>query len=98
VSTGSNPKHSTEGSASSPQGKEEQTFSILPHPAQSNDPADLQGPADKTGRARNQQTAFSAFTSNPGPVQLDDNMLKNMPPAKSSEELKMEQAKLDRQG
>jgi len=59
---------------------EEQTFNILPHPAKSNDPADLQ--KESGGGLQSSQGAFGAFTSAPGPVVPNQEMLNNLGPAK----------------
>lgn len=79
-------------------GQDSQNFNILPHPAvrlfglflcyfahhpiikKSNDPADLQ--RETGGGLQSSQGAFSAFTSAPGPVVPNQEMLNNIAPAK----------------
>ncbi|KAL9709518.1 hypothetical protein Ac2012v2_007257 [Leucoagaricus gongylophorus] len=67
------------------------TFNILPYPAKSNDPADMQKPSENTGGLRS-----SAFKATPGPVMLDQGMLNNLGPAKTAKELEVLQAELNR--
>ncbi|KXN82945.1 hypothetical protein AN958_02028 [Leucoagaricus sp. SymC.cos] len=94
--TNSAPNHPVGDSVPPPkEGSEEQTFNILPHPAKSNDPADSQKPSEKTGGLRSNQGPIQAFTSTPGPVLPQQEMLNNLPPAKTREELDALQAQLN---
>ncbi|KAJ2919554.1 hypothetical protein MD484_g963, partial [Candolleomyces efflorescens] len=73
--------------------KKEQTFNILPHPAKSNDPADLQRDRNsglQSGGAPTQ--AFHARDPYVPSVQIRN----NLPPPLSREELKAKQAKLNK--
>ncbi|KAF9451588.1 hypothetical protein P691DRAFT_807442 [Macrolepiota fuliginosa MF-IS2] len=85
-----------DSAAPSQQGSEGQSFNILPHPAKSNDPADLQNPSEETGGLRSSQNPFGAFTNSPGPVQPNQETLKDLPPAKTREELEAIQAQLNK--
>ncbi|KAF5354328.1 hypothetical protein D9756_007227 [Leucocoprinus leucothites] len=77
------------------QGSDEQSFGILPHPAKSNDPADLQNPSENTGGLRSSQGPFEAFKAAPGPVLPNQESLNNAGPAKTREELASLQAQLN---
>jgi len=94
TSKGSSDQPTGDSSASPQQGGQEQNFSILPHPAKSNDPADLQ--RETGGGLQSSQGAFSAFTSAPGPVVPNQEMLNNVSSAKTSEELNELQAQLNK--
>ncbi|KAF7760256.1 hypothetical protein Agabi119p4_10932 [Agaricus bisporus var. burnettii] len=76
-------------------GGQEQRFNILPHPAKTNDPADLQQPSEETGGLQSSQGAYSAFQT-PGPVKLNPENLKDLPPPKTKEELSTLQAQLNK--
>ncbi|KAH9475891.1 hypothetical protein JR316_0011452 [Psilocybe cubensis] len=71
-------------------GKEssEPTFSILPHPAKTNDPADLQPPGGL--RHNGPMDAFNT----PGPFIPKEDMKNNLPAPLSREELHAKQASL----
>ncbi|KAF8802358.1 hypothetical protein BYT27DRAFT_7196780 [Phlegmacium glaucopus] len=66
----------------------EQSFSIQPHPAKTNDPADLQ----PSGGLR-QGNAMDAFYAR-GPHVPSEDILKNLPEPLSREELQAKQAAL----
>jgi len=68
----------------------EQSFSIQPHPAKTNDPADLHS----VGGLR-QGSAMDAFDA-PGPYIPSEEILKNLPEPLSHEELEVKQAALNK--
>ncbi|KJA21768.1 hypothetical protein HYPSUDRAFT_110536, partial [Hypholoma sublateritium FD-334 SS-4] len=67
----------------------EPTFSILPHPAKTNDPADLQ----PSGGLRN-NGAMDAFNT-PGPFIPSEQIKNNLPEPLSHAELEARQASLN---
>ncbi|KAL1741311.1 hypothetical protein HDZ31DRAFT_45728 [Schizophyllum fasciatum] len=75
------------------QSQKEQAFHILPHPAKTNDPADLNPPQPGGGlRSDPVQGAFHARDPHvPAP-----HILNNLPEPKGREELRARQAELNR--
>ncbi|KAJ3514055.1 hypothetical protein NLJ89_g2592 [Agrocybe chaxingu] len=71
----------------------EPTFSILPHPAKTNDPADLQPPGSGGLRHGGPMEAFHARD----PYVPSEEIKNNMPAPLSREELHARQAELQRQ-
>ncbi|PAV17710.1 hypothetical protein PNOK_0619600 [Pyrrhoderma noxium] len=78
----------------------EQTFGILPHPAKTNDPADLQPqPESGGGLAGAKDSATLVHATAPGPVIPDEAILKNIEALgvpTSREELKARAAELNK--
>ncbi|TRM63073.1 hypothetical protein BD626DRAFT_457258 [Schizophyllum amplum] len=75
------------------QGEKEQTFNILPHPAKSNDPADLNPPHQGGGLRSNPiQGALHARDPYVPPPHIRN----NMPEPKGRDELRARQAELNR--
>ncbi|KAM5537121.1 hypothetical protein V8D89_009267 [Ganoderma adspersum] len=68
-------------------------FSILPHPAKTNDPRDLQPP--QPGGGLNNNSQFGAFHAR-GPYIPPANILNNLPPPESKESLQARQKELNR--
>ncbi|KLO14939.1 hypothetical protein SCHPADRAFT_939078 [Schizopora paradoxa] len=82
--------HKSDGSNSQEQEQEqeqEQQFTIQPHPAKTNDPADLQ-----TNSADAQGSLFM-----PGPVITSQEQGANIPPPSSHDELQARSAELNKQ-
>ncbi|KZV65133.1 hypothetical protein PENSPDRAFT_656018 [Peniophora sp. CONT] len=74
--------------------EEEQQFSIQPHPAKTNDPADLQG--DQPGGGLNSQhEPASAFHAR-GPYQPPSHITDNLEQPASRDELRARQAELNK--
>ncbi|PPQ72209.1 hypothetical protein CVT24_002366 [Panaeolus cyanescens] len=88
----SKPLPTKTASAAQPQSSEP-TFNILPHPAKTNDPADLQ-PGQGGGLKYGSGGAFDAFNT-PGPFIPDQQMKSNFPQPLSHEELQAQQAQLN---
>lgn len=74
------------------QKEEEQMFHILPHPAKSNNPADLEREQDPLKRS---DAPFEAFHAR-DPYVPSKEIRDNMPPALSREELQARQAQLNK--
>ncbi|KAF5329999.1 hypothetical protein D9611_010417 [Ephemerocybe angulata] len=72
--------------------KGEQTFNILPHPAKSNDPADLQRGSDKMKSSNAPMEAFHARD----PHIPSEQIRNNLPEPLSREELRARQAELNK--
>ncbi|OSX62077.1 hypothetical protein POSPLADRAFT_1046528 [Postia placenta MAD-698-R-SB12] len=78
----------------SPSQKNEPTFNILPHPAKSNDPKDLEPPQPGGGLNSNpEQQAFHARD----PYVPSADLLKNVEQPLSREELRARTAQLNKQ-
>ncbi|KAI5118303.1 hypothetical protein M0805_003822 [Coniferiporia weirii] len=73
----------------------EQQFSIQPHPAKTNDPADLNGPQSGGGLATARDPA-SAVHNTPGPVIPNAEMQRNIPPPAGRDELNARAAELNK--
>ncbi|KAJ2926107.1 hypothetical protein H1R20_g10983, partial [Candolleomyces eurysporus] len=73
--------------------EQEQRFNILPHPAKTNDPADLQ--RDRHSGLQSGGTPTQAFHAR-DPYVPSKQIRDNLPPALSREELKAKQAKLNK--
>jgi len=71
--------------------KEEPTFNILPHPAKTNNPADLADPEEHGGLQSASANAYNAR----GPHVPSKEIAEGLEQPKSREELKMEAAKLN---
>jgi len=72
---------------------QEQSFSILPHPAKTNDPNDLRGPdGAQPVRANDPLAAHKAM---PGPVMPGAQMRQDLPPAASRDEMSARAAELN---
>ncbi|PPQ88167.1 hypothetical protein CVT25_005132 [Psilocybe cyanescens] len=80
--------HHNEVKGNSGKDSNEPTFSILPHPAKTNDPADLQPPGGL--RHNGPMDAFNT----PGPYVPKDDIKNNIPAPASREELQARQAAL----
>ncbi|KAF9044441.1 hypothetical protein BJ165DRAFT_1405257 [Panaeolus papilionaceus] len=93
MSNSMNKANPTKTSAASQPQSSEPTFNILPHPAKTNDPADLQ-PGQGGGIKYGSGGVFDAF-NNPGPVIPDKQMQSNLPQPLSREELQAQQAQLN---
>ncbi|RXW19536.1 hypothetical protein EST38_g6306 [Candolleomyces aberdarensis] len=73
--------------------EQEQRFNILPHPAKTNDPADLQ--RDRHSGLQSGGTPTQAFHAR-DPYVPSKQIRDNLPPALSREELKAKQAQLNK--
>ncbi|WWD22722.1 hypothetical protein CI109_107215 [Kwoniella shandongensis] len=70
---------------------DEQSFNILPHPAKTNNPADLQDPAQHGGLQSASANAYNAK----GPHVPSKEVAEGLEKPKSRDELKAEAAKLN---
>ncbi|KAI0777711.1 hypothetical protein BD413DRAFT_468079 [Trametes elegans] len=85
--------NSNSNSNSQPSQPEEQSFSIQPHPAKSNDPRDLQ---PSLGGGLNTKPEVGAFHAR-DPYVPPKNITDNLPPAQSRDELRARAAELNKQ-
>ncbi|KAI0683276.1 hypothetical protein BC835DRAFT_1296446 [Cytidiella melzeri] len=72
---------------------DEQQFSIQPHPAQTNNPRDLEPP--QPGGGLNSNPEMQAFHT-PGPYVPSPSLMQNVEKPKTREELKARSAELNR--
>ncbi|KAJ4480638.1 hypothetical protein C8J55DRAFT_560577 [Lentinula edodes] len=78
--------------------EEEQRFSIQPHPAKTNNPADLQNSAPGTGMGLNNNEQMAPFHARDPHVPRDPQVLESLgkQEVKSRDELRARQAELNR--
>ncbi|TFK60940.1 hypothetical protein BDN72DRAFT_720723, partial [Pluteus cervinus] len=76
--------------------KNEQTFSILPHPAKTNDPADLNPRTEKGGGLSSQALAGIQAHHAKGPYVPSQDIVDNLPAPLSRDELDARAAELNR--
>jgi len=79
---------------------EEQQFTILPHPAKTNDPRGLEGDESEDfmspgGGACSARNPFNAFNAPPGPVIPNAAQQQEIPPPSSRDELRVRSAELN---
>ncbi|KAH9965309.1 hypothetical protein BC827DRAFT_1183785 [Russula dissimulans] len=72
----------------------EQSFSVQPHPAKSNNPSDLAG-RPSSGQGSNPQSEAGIFTS-PGPQILSKDVLDQLEQPETREELRARTAELNK--
>ncbi|KAJ3976803.1 hypothetical protein EV361DRAFT_209325 [Lentinula raphanica] len=79
-------------------GQEEQQFTIQPHPAKTNNPADLQNPAPGTGMGLNNNEQMAPFHARDPHVPQDPQVLEALgqQEVKSRDELRARQAELNK--
>ncbi|KAJ3742216.1 hypothetical protein DFH05DRAFT_1403344 [Lentinula detonsa] len=77
-------------------GQEEQSFSIQPHPAKTNNPADLQNPAPGTGMGLNNSEQMAPFHARDPHVPTDPQVLEAVGKQEGRDELRARQAELNR--
>ncbi|KIK65577.1 hypothetical protein GYMLUDRAFT_158832 [Collybiopsis luxurians FD-317 M1] len=78
------------------EGGEEQSFSIQPHPAKTNNPADLQNPAPGTGMGLNNNEQMGPFHARDPHVPTDPQVLENLGRQEGRDELRAQQEELNR--
>ncbi|KAF9068219.1 hypothetical protein BDP27DRAFT_1224713 [Rhodocollybia butyracea] len=77
------------------EGGEEQQFSIQPHPAKTNNPADLQNSAPGTGKGLNNDEKMAPFHARDPHVPTDPQVLESLGKQESRDELRARQAELN---
>ncbi|KAH9919980.1 uncharacterized protein BXZ73DRAFT_80219 [Epithele typhae] len=87
-------KTESEPKQQQPTSEGEQTFSIQPHPAQTNDPRDLEAPQPGGGLSSNPE--YGAFKARE-PHVPSPQIANNLPPAASREEMRARAAELNRE-
>ncbi|TDL20348.1 hypothetical protein BD410DRAFT_791155 [Rickenella mellea] len=80
-------------SPSAKEGNKEQQFTIQPHPAKTNNPADLEPP--QLGAGLNNKPEFSAHQT-PGPYVPSAAIASNIEPPASREEMRARQVELNK--